>query len=156
MPPPDLGPSDVARDIEKAEIQASRQLTSSTSSQGALGRTTSYASTTSTSASIDSVDHQSITRHRTLPDTVTADFGNGSGADALHPLVLERQRTAASIYARTVGAAPQRVSSKTEKWPEFGGGKPYPPFLPHHDKYLVDFAGPDDPLHGQNWPVKKK
>jgi DHA1 family multidrug resistance protein-like MFS transporter len=39
---------------------------------------------------------------------------------------------------------------------EFGAGKPYPPPLPEREEYVVEFAGPDDPLHPQNWSIKKK
>jgi DHA1 family multidrug resistance protein-like MFS transporter len=37
-----------------------------------------------------------------------------------------------------------------------GLGKPYPPLLPAQEEYVVEFTGPDDPLHAQNWPMKKK
>jgi DHA1 family multidrug resistance protein-like MFS transporter len=40
--------------------------------------------------------------------------------------------------------------------PEFGAGKPYPPPLPEQDEYVVEFDGPDDPLHPMNWPIRKK
>lgn len=37
-----------------------------------------------------------------------------------------------------------------------GLGKPYPPPLPEREEYVVEFNGPDDSLHAQNWPMKKK
>ncbi|POS86336.1 hypothetical protein EPUL_002147 [Erysiphe pulchra] len=40
--------------------------------------------------------------------------------------------------------------------PESGHVKWYPPPLPDPNLYLVDFDGPDDPIHAQNWPMKKK
>ena len=40
--------------------------------------------------------------------------------------------------------------------PNFGAGKPFPPLLPEQEEYVVEFDGPDDPLHAQNWPMKKK
>jgi DHA1 family multidrug resistance protein-like MFS transporter len=40
--------------------------------------------------------------------------------------------------------------------PNFGAGKPFPPQLPEREEYVVEFDGPDDPLHAQNWPMKKK
>jgi len=40
--------------------------------------------------------------------------------------------------------------------PPFGAGKPYPPTLPDQEDYVVEFDGPDDPLHAQNWPIGKK
>jgi DHA1 family multidrug resistance protein-like MFS transporter len=45
---------------------------------------------------------------------------------------------------------------KDKNLPKFGGGKPYPPALPEKEEYVVEFDGHDDPLHAQNWPVKKK
>jgi DHA1 family multidrug resistance protein-like MFS transporter len=40
--------------------------------------------------------------------------------------------------------------------PPFGANKPYPPPLPAREEYVVEFEDEDDPLHGQNWPMKKK
>jgi DHA1 family multidrug resistance protein-like MFS transporter len=37
-----------------------------------------------------------------------------------------------------------------------GAGKPYPPALPEREEYVVEFDGVDDPLHAQNWPMKRK
>ena len=37
-----------------------------------------------------------------------------------------------------------------------GAGKEYPPLLPDREEYVVEFDGPDDPLHPQNWPMRKK
>jgi len=37
-----------------------------------------------------------------------------------------------------------------------GAGKPYPPPLPEREEYVVEYDGPDDPLHPQNWPIKRK
>lgn len=37
-----------------------------------------------------------------------------------------------------------------------GAGKPYPPPLPAREEYVVEYDGVDDPLHAQNWPMKKK
>lgn len=50
------------------------------------------------------------------------------------------------------------MRSRTSKkpLPAFGAGKPYPPPLPEREAYVVEFNGPDDPLHAQNWPLKKK
>lgn len=42
----------------------------------------------------------------------------------------------------------------TSGYLSMGGGKPYPPELPgENEAYLVDFDGPDDPAHPQNWPM---
>lgn len=40
--------------------------------------------------------------------------------------------------------------------PEMGLGKPFPPPLPAREEYVVEFSGPDDPMHAQNWPMRKK
>lgn len=38
-----------------------------------------------------------------------------------------------------------------------GGGKPHPPRLcGENEAYLVDFDGPDDPTHPQNWPMRTR
>ncbi|KAL4738491.1 major facilitator superfamily domain-containing protein [Aspergillus similis] len=37
-----------------------------------------------------------------------------------------------------------------------GTGKPFPPALPDRERYTVDFEGPDDPLHPQNWSLRAK
>ncbi|KAL9098517.1 MAG: hypothetical protein Q9187_009646, partial [Circinaria calcarea] len=39
--------------------------------------------------------------------------------------------------------------------PEFGAGKSYPRPLPNQEEYVVEFDGPNDPLHPQNWPIRK-
>jgi DHA1 family multidrug resistance protein-like MFS transporter len=75
-----------------------------------------------------------------------------------HPTVLSRIQTAKSQHTGTVGRAVTGGSRRDEKrpLPEMGLGKPYPPALPDRDEYVVEFEGPDDPLHAQNWPMKKK
>ena len=72
-----------------------------------------------------------------------------------HPTALSRIATQRSQHSATVGAGLKpRVSLKP--LPEFGAGKPYPPPLPEKEEYVVEFTGPDDPLHPQNWPTGKK
>ncbi|KAJ4307006.1 hypothetical protein N0V88_000380 [Collariella sp. IMI 366227] len=72
-----------------------------------------------------------------------------------HQTELSRIQTARSQHTGTVGRDP-----KSKQWkrplPNFGGDKPYPPLLPNQEDYVVEFDGPDDPLHAQNWPFKKK
>ncbi|KAK4144048.1 major facilitator superfamily domain-containing protein [Dichotomopilus funicola] len=72
-----------------------------------------------------------------------------------HQTELSRIQTARSQHSGTVG---RDVKSKDWKrpLPGFGAGKPYPPLLPNQDDYVVEFDGPDDPLHAQNWAFKKK
>lgn len=72
-----------------------------------------------------------------------------------HPTELGRIATARSQHTATVGR-PSRTKSSTKPLPEFGAGKPYPPPLPEQEEYVVEFDGPDDPLHAQNWPLRRK
>jgi len=73
-----------------------------------------------------------------------------------HQTELSRIHTARSQHSGTVG----RKDTKGKEWkrplPNFGAGKPYPPLLPNQEDYVVEFDGPDDPLHAQNWPIKRK
>ncbi|KAJ5113551.1 hypothetical protein N7456_002085 [Penicillium angulare] len=72
-----------------------------------------------------------------------------------HPTAISRIATQRSQHTATVGASMK--SRETYKpLPEFGAGKPYPPQLPEKEEYVVEFAGPNDPLHPQNWSMSKK
>lgn len=74
-----------------------------------------------------------------------------------HPTVLSRIQTAKSQHAGTIGRTNTTKSRDSRRaLPEMGMGKPYPPPLPAQEEYVVEFVGPDDPLHAQNWPMKKK
>ena len=74
-----------------------------------------------------------------------------------HPTVLERLQTVKSQHAGTVGGTTRTKTRDSRKvLPEMGLGKPFPPPLPAQDEYVVEFDGPDDPLHAMNWPFKKK
>ena len=74
-----------------------------------------------------------------------------------HPTVLSRIQTAKSQHTGTVGRSLTGKSRESRKpLPEMGLGKPFPPLLPSQEEYVVEFDGPDDPLHAQNWPMRKK
>ncbi|KHN97770.1 major facilitator superfamily [Metarhizium album ARSEF 1941] len=76
-----------------------------------------------------------------------------------HPTELSRIATARSQHNATVGSGLRgRTVSRASKkpLPAFGAGKPYPPLLPEREEYVVEFDGPTDPLHSQNWPMRKK
>ncbi|KAH0272173.1 MFS general substrate transporter, partial [Aureobasidium melanogenum] len=83
-----------------------------------------------------------------------------------HPTALSRIQTGRSQHSATVGASGAegsgfgvfrtRSSKASRPLPAFGGGKPYPPPLPEREEYVVEFDGPNDPMHAQNWPFKKK
>ena len=76
-----------------------------------------------------------------------------------HPTELSRIHTARSQHSATVGRAMTGRTTRSRRsrpLPNFGAGKPYPPPLPEQEEYVVEFDGPDDPYHAQNWPMKKK
>lgn len=108
----------------------------------------------SSSNSSSSQDSQNMSRIATA-----ASMGRAAPPRATrtktHPLEDHRTETARLQHTATVGAS--RTTTKKEKpLPNFGGGKPYPPDLPPYEDYVVEFDGPDDPLHPQNWPFKNK
>lgn len=97
-----------------------------------------------------------------------------------HPTELDRIQTARSQHSATVAASLGRSNTQTRDakrpMPSMGGGKPLPPRY-NVDDYVVECQyaprveikrfwwltlelavvdGPDDPLHAQNWPLKKK
>ncbi|KAI0407898.1 major facilitator superfamily transporter [Xylaria palmicola] len=72
------------------------------------------------------------------------------------PTELSRVHTALSQHNSTVGRDPNSKNPDAGKpMPAFGGGKSLPPLL-DREAYVVEFDGPDDPYHPQNWPLKKK
>ncbi|KAK5945712.1 hypothetical protein PMZ80_002919 [Knufia obscura] len=71
-----------------------------------------------------------------------------------HPLEDHRTETHRLQQVATVGGT--RTRSYDKPLPNFGGGKAYPPDLPPYEDYVVEYDGPDDPLHPQNWTFKKK
>lgn len=77
-----------------------------------------------------------------------------------HSHSLSRIQTQRSQHSLTVGGLGGLLRSRTSRasrpLPEFGAGKPYPPPLPSQEDYVVEFDGEDDPLHAQNWPLRKK
>lgn len=76
-----------------------------------------------------------------------------------HPTTLSRIATGRSQQSHTIAAGLRsRTSLRHTKTPlpNFGGGKPFPPPLPEREEYVVEFDGPSDPIHAQNWPLKKK
>ncbi|KAF2019053.1 major facilitator superfamily [Aaosphaeria arxii CBS 175.79] len=72
-----------------------------------------------------------------------------------HPTALSRIQTARSQHSQTVGSTLSSRKSK-KPLPAFGAGKPFPPPLPEREEYVVEFDGPNDPLHAQNWSLRKK
>ncbi|OBT69703.1 hypothetical protein VE03_00814 [Pseudogymnoascus sp. 23342-1-I1] len=68
---------------------------------------------------------------------------------------ISRIQTARTQHSGTVGRGAGYKECK-KPLPNFGFEKAYPPPLPAKEQYVVEFDGPDDPLHAQNWPFKKK
>ncbi|KXH36609.1 major facilitator superfamily transporter [Colletotrichum simmondsii] len=93
----------------------------------------------------------------------TAAYRTGTGISRVstqndlerHPTALSRIATARSQHSNTVGRSIKSRESR-RPLPAMGAGKPYPPPLPEQEDYVVEFDGPEDPLHAQNWPIKKK
>lgn len=78
-----------------------------------------------------------------------------------HPTHVHRLESQAIHHTHTVSAASlsaKRLQTiESRPLPIFGAGKSYPPEVPaERESYVVDFAGPNDPLHPQNWPRQKK
>ncbi|OJJ95234.1 hypothetical protein ASPACDRAFT_82069 [Aspergillus aculeatus ATCC 16872] len=67
---------------------------------------------------------------------------------------LERINTYRLQQQLTVGS--NRSRTPREQWLPMGAGKPYPPALPDSEAYVVEFDGADDPMHPQNWPLKRR
>lgn len=109
-------------------------------------------SASSTSSSSSSVSHA----RRPIARTGTGISRVSTQNDLeRHPTALSRIATARSQHSNTVGRSIKSKQSN-KPLPAMGAGKPYPQPLPDQEDYVVEFDGPDDPLHAQNWPLKKK
>ncbi|KAL1838564.1 hypothetical protein VTJ49DRAFT_2524 [Mycothermus thermophilus] len=147
-----MPPTDVDRAVEAAELDASLRRTSDE-----IERVTSESSTASTSSS-ESAEHPHHQGATTAPITTSLSRVPTQRDLARHETELSRIHTARSQHSGTVGRDTKSIrSTKSRKpLPNFGAGKPYPPPLPNQEDYVVEFDGPDDPLHAQNWPLRKK
>ncbi|KAB5586011.1 putative fluconazole resistance protein [Coniochaeta sp. 2T2.1] len=140
---------EVDREIAEAERQASPQRFGAPSHRRSdeIERVISASSVSTSSSS----DHVSQARSRPMGMSRVSTQRDLER----HPTVISRIQTARSQHSGTVGR-----SATSKQWkgplPEFGAGKPYPPPLPDQEDYVVEFDGPDDPLHAQNWPLRKK
>ncbi|KAI9371379.1 major facilitator superfamily domain-containing protein [Aspergillus egyptiacus] len=91
----------------------------------------------------------------------TTDDSSGLDAESGHhlpisdqDLALERINTYRLQQHETVGSSRSRIPR--EQWLPLGAGKPFPPDLPDVEAYIVEFEGSDDPMHPQNWPMKRR
>lgn len=138
----------VDRDLEKAERAASPDRfppakdEEHTSMRRVETAASSVSSATTSSASIVR-EEMGMSRVQTQRDLER------------HPTAISRINTQRSQHSATVGRGLKSRESR-KPLPEFGGGKSYPPALPEREEYVVEFDGPDDPLHAQNWPLRKK
>ncbi|KAF2792678.1 MFS general substrate transporter [Melanomma pulvis-pyrius CBS 109.77] len=158
-------PQASASQREETEAPLSRQSSSSS---------TSIASST-TSTSNRQAHTPEIHEIRTAPQTPSTHKRgiSSSSGGPLHqhpternPEAIFRIETQRSQHQQTVGShttpSTSRIATtlsrrKIEKpLPKLGAGKPYPPLLPDREEYVVEYDGVDDPLHAQNWPMKKK
>lgn len=146
----------VDRDLEKAETAANsprRERTDAAlkehndNTQGTPGGELDRRGTVSTvpSGSSSSVirEEMNLSRRETQRDLER------------HPTALSRIETHRTQHSGTVGKTPTSRTSR-KPLPNFGGGKDFPPPLPAQEEYVVEFDGPDDPMHPQNWPLSKK
>ncbi|KAL8942855.1 MAG: hypothetical protein Q9211_001218 [Gyalolechia sp. 1 TL-2023] len=139
----------VDRDLEKAETDAAAKLHRQ-SEQRQDGNLERIGSVASSSSSFTSTSSAPVIREEIGLSRIQ------TGRDLeRHPTELSRIETQKSQHSGTVGRSLKSRESK-KPLPNFGGGKDYPPPLPEREEYVVGFDGPDDPLHPQNWPMKKK
>ena len=136
----------VDRDLEKAERDASPQRFPEGSPKAEeIDRRSARSMASSSSSSSASVvrEEMGMSRVNTQRDLER------------HPTALSRIETQRTQHSGTVGRSATSRSSK-KPLPNFGGGKDYPPPLAEREEYVVEFDGPDDPLHPVNWTLKKK
>jgi MFS transporter, DHA1 family, multidrug resistance protein len=115
-----------------------------------------------------------IERRETMHSVSTSTDGeedpeNGAAIDqiptqreVLSPLdkietAMSRIQTQRSQHVSTVGEGIRsRLRESRRPLPAMGAGKPFPPALPEREEYVVEFEGADDPMHAQNWSLKRK
>jgi DHA1 family multidrug resistance protein-like MFS transporter len=108
---------------------------------------------TVSSASTSSSEASDVEREAAM-SRIPTQHDHATGLER-HETALSRIHTQRSQHSGTVGASLRSRTSR-KPLPAFGAGKPYPPPLPEREAYVVEFDGHDDPLHAQNWPLKKK
>jgi hypothetical protein len=74
---------------------------------------------------------------------------------SLHRIELERNATYKLLHASTVGTQ-DGGRTRLQTLSTLGAGKPYSPSPYNVEDFLVEFEGPYDPLHPQNWPMRKR
>jgi len=137
------------RYVEKAELDANQRRNPEVpiEEHEPIARTTSSSSASSSDPGTEVPQDNGMSRYPTHPDN--------AGDLERQRTVMSRIETHRSQHTATVGASLKSRHSK-KPLPAFGAGKPYPPPLPEREEYVVEFDGPDDPMHSQNWPVRQK
>nr|CDP27259.1 Putative Polyamine transporter [Podospora anserina S mat+] len=158
-----MGPNAVDRALEAAEHDAATPISPTPTHHELPHRTSAEIERVISASSVSSASSSHSARSR-RPSTVgTGIVGVGmsrvSTSRDLPPTELGRIQTARSQHSATVGRSIRSRRSRAslvKPLPPFGAGKPYPPLLPNQEDFVVEFDGPDDPLHAQNWPMAKK
>ncbi|TLD05587.1 uncharacterized protein PgNI_09755 [Pyricularia grisea] len=167
--------NEVDRELNRAELDAMASPGSQNHPQSPLNRrasneiervvSASSVSTASSAASARRGTGAAATAPRSRDGTSLRSIATQQDLER-HPTVLSRIQTARSQHGATVGRSRSDAGSTGRRsWfrrntskalPPFGAGKEYPPLLPDREEYVVEFDGPDDPMHAQNWPLRKK
>lgn len=92
-----------------------------------------------------------VVEYDSSPETLSRHERRPSGCDSIE---LQRISTYRLQQQQTVGSCHNRPPK--EQWLPMGAAKPYPPSLPDPEDYVVEFEGADDPMHPQNWPMRKR
>lgn len=141
----------LSRDLEKAELETSRPSYSSHHHQQEAASAPRSASLSSSDSSLSQSQFRYDDNYISQIQTAQT---QRSAVLERHATAVSRIATQRSQHSATVGALKSRSSRRP--LPEFGAGKPYPPLLPSREEYVVEFSGPDDPMHPQNWSTIKK
>lgn len=139
---------------EAEDLAAVRRQTShaSTSSSSSTGSRSSVARRVPTTQSMRTVSTRQAEQQISRMNTAQRDRAVFAYLER-HPTAIKRIDEHRLQHSQTVGTS---RSKHTGEWPDFGGGKEYPPLLPDREEYVVEFSGHDDPMHPQNWAFKKK
>jgi DHA1 family multidrug resistance protein-like MFS transporter len=145
----------VDRDLERAEVEATPDRFGSTTR-------TKDESKTETGEPIETIESHSSTSSDTtsIRDPVSNMERLPTQRDVLPQLeknetAISRIQTQRTQHVGTVGATLRSRQSRAPL-PQMGAGKPYPPTLPEREEYVVEFDDVNDPLHPQNWSMRRK
>ncbi|ROW06462.1 hypothetical protein VMCG_04388 [Cytospora schulzeri] len=149
---PERWEDDLDRQISNAEVDAA--------GGGYKGRASNEVERVLSASSVSTVtSHESGSAARSRPQGTMSHVPTHRDLER-NPTVLDRIQTARSQHSATVGSthlgkSNTRTRDSRKPLPPMGAGKALPPLL-NSDDYVVEFDGPEDPLHAQNWPLQKK